>query len=156
MQIWQKQLEMAVPESDSIESRKDLLSPESPATTMPVVFVPLNYMELSKGIGSRDSSHGQVWIRQIMHPLLFTRDQLQFHCTILSEFNTWLGKFSCSIWKQSNLHSPNLHRALLCSLRPFSEVDSASASQKASDWLLRFSQVHSEHQTEACALLVLI
>lgn len=22
-----------------------------------------------------------------MHPLLFTRDQLQFHCTILSEFN---------------------------------------------------------------------
>lgn len=47
-----KQLKMTVTESDSIFRLGKFCSPDLPATTMPVVFIPLNYIDISKGIGS--------------------------------------------------------------------------------------------------------
>lgn len=71
-----------------------------------------------------------------MHPLIFTKDQLQIQSTVWFSVSLTYDYESSAIpfWKQSNLRSLYLRVVLLCSLKHFTEVDFfASASQNASD-----------------------
>lgn len=135
IQTWQKQSKMRVPESDSILRVGKFCSPEHPVTTIPVVFIPLNYIDISKELAAEALLMDRFGLGKLCTSLFSQGISFSStHGLILREFNTRLGKFRYLIWKQSNLHSPNLHRVSnFCGLKHFTEVDSASASQKASD-----------------------
>lgn len=68
---------MRVPESDSILRVGKLHSPEHPATTMPLVFIPLNYISISKELVAETLLMGRFGLGKWCTP--FHRDQLQFN-----------------------------------------------------------------------------